>query len=345
MYKDLRRHSLRVVAPRLIVCAVLVIALLALSGGGLLKLISGPKDIDSINPEDLSGKYVSFDASRVIVSFANLTVTGADGKSSTRETYYLLPVGDGQYIAVMDKKERNSGVLSRAMEQSHEYYLGDLDTLRTLGPVRGTAAALEEDMLKYMADCIDNYQLPGYEEGSSSRRLLVPVMVTLDRVGWFSKTWTLVFGILALVFLALFLLQLALVLTGFYQRQVRALVGDDEAAYAAAKQIERVRVGKYIWYPQGAFSHAAVTADQVWGYAMPEPMVVSKYRWPVALYDREQTMTRIQFMDRNRCEDLLAAIEEMGHPFLRGYTSQLSEKFQSDFPGFLSDAEKAAEKK
>ena len=340
MYKELRRQSLRAVAPRLIVCALLAIALLVLCGGGLLKLIFGPKDIDSLDPERLAGKYVSFDASRVIVSFANLTVTDGEGKTSTRETYYLLPVGEEQYIAVMDKRERNSGLLSRAMDQSHEYYLGDLTTLRPLGLVSGSATALEEDMLKYMADCIDNYALPGYEEGQSSRRLLIPVLVTLDRVGLLSKTWTLVLGGLALLFLVLFVLQLALVLSGFYQRQVKALVGDDEASYVEARQIERIRVGKYIWYSKGASSRAIVTADQVWGYALPEPMVVSKYRWPVALYDKEQAMTRLQFMDRNCCEDLLTAVAEMGHPFLRGYTSQLAEKFQNDFPGFLADAAK-----
>ena len=62
---------------------------------------------------------------------------------------------------------------------------------------------------------------------------------------------------------------------------------------------------------------------------MPEPMVVSKYRWPVAVYDMEQNMTQLQFMDQKHCQDFLDAVEAQGHPFVKGYTSELSEKFRA----------------
>ena len=67
-------------------------------------------------------------------------------------------------------------------------------------------------------------------------------------------------------------------------------------------------------------------------------MVVSKYRWPVALYDMEQNMTRIAFMEQTHCEEFLSAIAVKGHPFVQGYTTEYAEKFQNDFEAFLADA-------
>ena len=339
MYKTLRGESLRAVLPRLIICLALALLFLGLSCAGAGKLLTGPEELGSLEIAEMEGRYVSFDASEVIVAFASLS-SKSDSGSTTLETYYLLPVGDTRYMAVMDRKEHNGDVLGKAMEQSHEYYLGDLDTLHTLGKIQGTVKVLEEDMESYMADCIDNYQLPGYVEGQDSTGLLVPLQVELDRVGFLSagQTWTLF--ALGLCFLLLFVLQLVLVMTGFYQRQVRSVLGDREDAFPSAAVIERVRVGQYIWYPKGAFSRILKTDTLIWGYTMPEPLVVSKYRWPVALYDREQRLTRIQFADKKHCEEFLSAIAAQGHPFRMGYTSALAEQFQRDYEGFVRDAER-----
>ena len=338
MYKTLRGESLRQVLPRLIVCLVLAAALLAVSAGGLLKLAAGPKSLSGLNRSELQGKFVRFDASEVIVAFATLSASDADGKSHVMETYYLLPFGENQYIAVMDQKEKNSSVLNRAMEQSHEYYMGDLETLHALGDLSGTVVALEDDMTEFMADCIDTYALPGYEEGRDSARLILAYQINLDKVGFLGKDTALVLGGLALLFLILLMIQLAVVFSGSYQRKVRALIGDADAGFEEARKIERVRVGQYVWYSKGPGSRALKTENLIWGYAMPEPMVVSKYRWPVALYDVDRNMTRVQFMDQKNCEVFLDAIAAQGHPFHRGYTSALSEQFQNDFEGFLQAA-------
>lgn len=340
MYKTLRKESLIRVLPRIIVCAILAVALLAVSGGGLLKLLMGPKPLSDIDPQELDGQYVCFDANEIIVAFANLTVSNADGDSQTLKTYYLLPVGDENYMAVMDAKEQNVNVIDRAMEQSHEYYLGDLETLMPLGDVSGTISVLEDDMLDYMADCIDNYELPGYEEGSDSTRLLVSYQVNLDYVGFLKKPVVLVLGGFALLFLLLAIVQLVVVMTGCYQRKLRRALGDaaEEEDFQNALRIERVRVGKCIWFSKGPGSRGLVTADLIWGYQMPEPMVVSKYRWPVALYDRNQNMTRINFMDQKNCQKFLEAIAAQGNPFVMGYSSENAQKFQDDFKSFVQEA-------
>lgn len=340
MYGILRKESIRRVLPRLIVCALLAAVLLAVSGGGLLRLIAGPKALDAVPQTELSGQYVSFDASEVIVACATLSESGGSG-TRTLKTYYLLPLGERQYIAVVDYKEHHGDVLEKAMEQSHEFYMGDLATLTPLGSLAGAVRPLEDGMADYMADCIDKYTLPGCEEGQDSANLILPWQVELDRAGLLTETWTKIFSAGAAVFLLLLIVQLSVVLAGGYQRRVRIMLEDtvSDAEFAEAKQVERVRVGSYVWYPRGPGSRVLKTADVVWGYAMPEPMVVSKYRWPVALYTREGTQIRLQFMEQKSCEEFLQAVQAQGNPFIKGYTSQYAEKFQQDLEGFLKDAQ------
>ena len=164
MKRALRKESITHLLPRIILCGLLAVILFGLSGKGLISMVTGPMYLsDSLD----EGSYVSFDASDVIVAFANLTAK-SDSGTKTLKTYYLLPAGDNTYLAVMDRKEHHSDVLDKAMDQSHEYYLGDLETLTQLGPLQGTITALDDDMTSYMVDCIEKYTLPGYEEGGDT---------------------------------------------------------------------------------------------------------------------------------------------------------------------------------
>ncbi len=343
MKNALRNESIRHLLPRIIICGVLAVILFGLSGKGLVSMVTGPMCLwDSLE----EGSYVSFDASDVIVAFANLTAK-SDSGTETLKTYYLLSVGDATYIAVMDQKEHHSDILDKAMDQSHEYYLGDLESLTPLGSLQGTVTALDDDMTDYMTECIEKYTLPGYEEGGDTSALILPLQIDLDRVGLFSKTVTLILGGAGLLFLILMLVFLIPALTGHYQKKAMAAVLADhtpeeaEALFSGAASLERVQVGEYLFYQKGATTHAVKVSDLIWGYPMPEPLVISKYRWVVALYDMEQHMIQVCFQNQGDCQKLLDAIKAQGHPFVSGYTSELSQKFQQNFKGFVRDAEKA----
>lgn len=337
MYKILRSESFKRLLPRIIAFVLALAVVLGLCGGGLIRMAAGPKLLDGVDLSDPKGDYVSFDASQVIVAFASLS-SQSDSGSKTLKTYYLLPVGDAQYIAVLDRKEKNSEALEKAMEQSREFYLGDLTALTPIGELCGTVRTLEDGMLDYMTDCIDNYELPGYEAGQDSASLILPYQVELDRVGFLGERTAMILGAVALVLLVLLIVQLVVLFAGCYQRKVQTLMGEAPEDISEMTQIERVRVGEYILYNQGPGSRALKTADIIWGYALPEPMVVSKYRWPVALYDVEQNMTRIAFMEQKHCEEFLCAIAAKGHPFVKGYTSEYAEKFQHNFEAFQQEA-------
>ena len=51
-------------------------------------------------------------------------------------------------------------------------------------------------------------------------------------------------------------------------------------------------------------------------------------------------MIQVCFREQKDCKALLEAIRSQGNPFVVGYTSELSQKFQQDFAGFVAAAEK-----
>lgn len=309
-------------------------------------LIKGPTALSSLSSNSLQGSYVSVDASEVIVAFATLT-SKTDDSSETLKTYYLLPDGEGNYIAVMDAKERNGNLLEKAMEQSHEYYLGDLETLTELGDIKGTATALDDDMVAYMVDCIENYELPGYEAGADTAKLVCSVQINLDQVGFFSTRVTYIILCVGGLFLLLALLLLIPVLAGCYQKNALNFIlrehsiEEANTMFEESVSIERVWVGEFLLYQKGAKTNVIRTSDLIWGYAMPEPMVVSQYRWPVALFDINQRQYQICFKVQNDCQKFLDAVSAQGYPFVSGYTSALSQKFQQNPEKFIADAYKS----
>lgn len=344
MNKILRGFSMKVMLPKIIAVFAVAVILLGVACPGLIMLLGGPTDISQVALENAKGDLVSFDASQIIVAIATLSATNGDGNTEVLETHYLLPDGNGKYLTVLDRKNNNENVLSRAMEQSEQYYLYDLETLTRLGDLQGTVQPLEEDMVSYMTDCITNYQLPGYSEDANLYDLIVPVQIELNQVGYLSETMALILGVLGMVFAIFGVVLLMPVLSGSYQKKAFAALGasqeEAEADFASAEVIENVRVGKYIWYQKGATTHSLITKNLIWGYTMPEPLVVSKYRWVVALYDIEQNQTQVCFMDKKSCETFLTAIENQGNPFIKGYTTTLAQQFQNNFSKFMEDAKK-----
>ena len=344
MNKILRGYSMKVMLPKIIAVFAAAIILLGVSAPGLVMMIGGPTDISQVDLANAQGTLVSFDASEIIVAIATLSSTDGDGNTEVVETHYLLPDGNGKYLTVVDKKEHNGNVLSRAMEQSEQYYLHDLETLTRLGDLQGTVKPLDDDIISYATDCITTYELPGYAEGADLSDLIIEVQIELDQVGYLSETVALVLGLLGLVFAIVGVVLLMPVLTGAYQKKAFAALGttqeEAEEAFAEAECIENVHVGKYIWYQKGATTHSVITKNLIWGYTMPEPLVVSKYRWPVALYDLDQNEIRVCFMEKKDCEKFLSAIEAQGNPFVKGYTTTLAQKFQNNFHKFVEEAKK-----
>lgn len=328
----LKKVSKKRMMPKIIALFAAALLLLIATRFGIFSLILGPTTADKTAAEDLQGKYVSFDASESIAAYASLGSSG-----SAKMQYYVLTWGD-KYISITATSEHYN-LLDAASEQSQEYYLGDLTELSPLGELRGTVVRLEDDLKEFMVSGITGIGIPGADTAEEAEAHVVPYTIKLGYVGWLPQTWCLIFTALALLCIAGAVALLVLLNTGYYLKNVTAVVGSDknaESDFETSTVHDQVRVGKkYIWYFKGPKSYAVPTASVVWGYCEANPMVVSKYQWPMALFTQDKSYHCVHIATKEEINQILAEIAAHKYPFVEGYTSAKNKMFQNDYQAFF----------
>ena len=328
----LKKVSKKRMMPKIIALFAAALLLLIATKFGIFSLILGPTTAGETAAEDLMGKYVSFDASDSIAAYASLGSSG-----SSKMQYYVLTWGD-KYISISATSEHYN-LLEAASEQSQEYYLGDLTELSPLGELKGTVVKLEDDLKDFMISGITGIGIPGADTAEEAEAHVVPYTIKLGYVGWLPQTWCLVFTALALLCIAGAVALLVLLNTGFYHKNALAVVGGDknaEADFETSTLHDQIRVGKrYIWYFKGPKSYALPTSSVVWGYCEANPMVVSKYQWPMALYTQDKNYHCVHIATKDEINQILSEIAAHKYPFVEGYTSAKNKMFQSDFQAFF----------
>lgn len=347
MEKTLRKASLKKVLPRILVCFLLAVVLLALTGLGIFKLMAGPTPLSSVDLADAEGRYVSVDASQALAGFATYSVN-----DEVTKEYFILDIGNGQYMAISARGD-SIDLLESAGDQSEDYYVNaTLDSLNSIGTVSGVISALPEELETYLDDAIDSIAsyLPDLDGVSDPTGQLLYLSLDIDRIGLFSTSAVVVLSVIALVFLLLAIIQLVLVCSGFYQRKAKAVLdqaisGEEdrkavEEDFAAATIVEHVRVGKrFTWYQHGARTDVVDNNQILWAYCQIEPLVVSKYRWPMCIWTRDGEQTGPHLQSQKSVKTILQALEANGCRFLSGYDANRLRSCTSDFDAFLKAAD------
>ncbi len=347
MEKILRRTSLKKLLPQIIVCILLAIVLLAVTGLGAILLLIGPTDLTSLDLSDASGRYVSVDASQALAGFA----TYSNGSDVSKE-YFVLDIGNGQYMAISAKSD-TMDLLEAAGDQAEDFYVNAaIDTINPMGTVSGTIVDLPEELRDYFDDAIASIaafvpELEGVEDLSS---VTVYSCLEVGRVGLLPVSAVIVLTIIALVLLVLGLLQLVLALGGFYQRESRAILAqylhtdtdraDAEKDFSDAQCIEHVRVGHvYTWYQAGAKTMVLANSQIVWAYCQIEPLVVSKYRWPMCIWMRDGVRLEPHLQEQRSVQKILDTLASNGFHILTGYDADRLRLCTQNFPAFLAAAD------
>jgi hypothetical protein len=348
MEKTLRRASLKKVLPRILVCFLLFIILLAVTGLGVFKLLAGPTALSQLDAADAQGRYVSVDASQALAAFASYSTD-----DDVSEEYFILALEDGRFMAI-SAKGSNIDLLEAAGDQAENFYVnGTLDTMQSMGSISGTVTTLPDELHDYMDQALEsmsNY-IPALQGENGYSDQVLYVCLKTGRVGWMPSQAVVVLTALALLFLVLGLAQVALVCSGSYQREVHALLkpylrtDDDRAAleadFAAAQTIEHVRVGRlYTWYQVGARSMVLRNDQIVWGYCQIEPLVVSKYRWPMCLWMRDGSCLTPHLEDQRSVKAILKALADGGSQFLSGYDANRLRRCEANFDDFLEEVDR-----
>ena len=341
MFTTFKKISFRRVLPRLILLLLAAVLLLAVTGLGIFRIFAGPTDLDSLSEDELLGAYVTFDCSRSVTSFASLSTNG-----TTHEQFYMVSYGDGKYIALAAKKQYFN-VLEQASDQSQKYYLGDQETLNSLGPISGYVTELDKDLEEYFVTALENTGIHADDSDVSQR--IIPVMVNAGKVNWCPTALIYIFTVLAILLLAAVVVQILHVCSGGYQLKARraALANSTEEElekdFADAVAFENAWVGKlYTWHFVGPKTKVEKTSDIIWAFNRLDARFLGSHRYSLSIYMSDRRNDEIQTATEGERDRIAEAIASMGYPFVHGYSQERAHMFARELPAFKALAKREA---
>ena len=337
MYQAMKRHSLLAAMPRLILALVLAAVLLGLCLPGVVTLLGGAADLNTLGADARVGDYVSFDMSRLMSGYASLS--NSSGK--TLETYYIVHL-DGDIYLSMKASGKYESRFERATSQSYDYYRNDSGILNEMGKISGQLVALDEESFTSMSDWITQSKLNGFETEGAYTGTILALEMELNHAGLLSVTWNWILFVLGLLCLAWFVLELRLALSGRAWRQVTETLGDDaEAAqeWAQAEPFGNARIGQtHIWYHNRGRSYVLLVDEVVWVYKQFDSMVLGRYKWPVSIFTSKQDYHELCVAEDSQREQLIQILRDHGGHFVAGYSQDNYDQYVNDFKAFCARA-------
>lgn len=335
MYQAMKRHSLLSVLPRMIAALALAILLLALTLGSVAQLIAGPQVLTA-NAQP--GDYVTVDMSQLISPYA--ARSNSNGKGNA-ETNYILNLGNGVYMSLHADGKYDSK-LERATDQAYDYYRNNSGILNPMGMISGELAVLQDAAKDMMLEWATESSLEGFENADAPTGTILMLDLQLNHIGGLSFTWVWILFILGLACLIWFAVELGIVITGYYYRQVQQTLGSNAAAlqeWESAEVFGNARIGKdYIWYTRGPRTEVFSFRTVVWVYKQFDSRVLGKYKWPVSIFTNDQGYHELCVREDAQRDRLIEILHEHGGCFVTGYSQDNYDQFCKDFKAFCARA-------
>lgn len=325
MYQSLRKLSFKAVMPRFLTALVCAVILICLCAPALLDLVLGARDF---NADSSAGDYVSFEKRYVVGAFAQ-----ESSKGTPRSTYYIVDLG-GSRFAALKVKVKYVSELSDALTQSESYYHSKtIDELKPMGTAKGTVSAMDPQTRGFLEQGLEKAELEGE---------IVPITINMGKISFLSPAALAWLGGFGLAFLIWAAIELALVFSGFYQKNARAAAGsicsdeEAEADFDAAIVFDHVRVGeKLMWYQMGAKSLCTPVSELLWGFERLDSRVLGSRRYSLELYTRNGECVDIRTRTEAERQPIAAAITSRGNPFIYGYSQDRAALFARDRNAFI----------
>lgn len=191
MLQSLKRRSLRVTAPFLVVLGAVLAAALYWLAPAAAGLVSGGTYIDPMEPQDVSalkGQYVEMDVLNLLDYYAQTT----DGSSTPRSREYLMPVAtDSGYVYIGVEIPRDKLTAANAVMKDTQRMLNDTnggyEWDGSYVTVRGTIRAMDEETAGlYREYLLSGSSISAMEIGQDSGTFRTLVLVD-GAVGAFSS--------------------------------------------------------------------------------------------------------------------------------------------------------------
>lgn len=245
MLRSLKRRSMRIIVPILVVLGAVLAAALYWLAPAVLGLVTGGTYIDPMEPQDISalkGQYLEVDVLNLLDYYAQ-TIDGDSRTPRSRE--YLMPVAttDGDYVYIGVEVPRDKITAADAVMKDTQRMLDDTDGSYqwdgSYVTVRGTLRAMDDETAGLYREYLlsaDSVSIFDIGEDSGTFRTLVLVD---GAVGAFSSASNA--GILALFWVlgaVAWGVMLFNVVSGRYQDQCKRYLAAQPDPDAAEQQLD-----------------------------------------------------------------------------------------------------------
>ncbi len=276
MFQELKKRSWKKSILGTVIVLAIAVVLWLNSLDGVIDLIRGPQTLEEIEVEDIRSQYVETDIYFVMDCFAEYVTTNSrTNVERTQWLYYIIPVGDAEYMAVRVNAEVGD-ILDDICDETWNYLSGYADMPYTTYHMTGKITRMSDEELTYYYDWFEE---AGFTQSEIDAYVL-PFMIQNNMVGGavFSAgvpEAIVPFAIVGLVFFLWGVLRIVKAASGGYQKNIKSFIlknpgisGDMVSAdYAAAADFGGMKIGRlFTVFNRGTKSYILKNDEIAWAY-------------------------------------------------------------------------------
>lgn len=349
MMQELKKRSMKKSLFSTIIVLAIAVFTALMSFDGIFDVIKGPKVLDDISSEDIKNQYVESDVYVVMDCFAEyVTKNSKTNVKTTDWLYYIIPVGEEEYMAVRVKPGIGSK-MDDICDDTWDYLGGTIDQLTESQTITGKIRKMKTEELDHYYDWfteagfsqaeIDSYALPYViEDGMVGGAIL-----------WSGvPTYHYFFGAVAVIFLIWAVIRIVKAVTGGYQGLIKKYLSKHpetseaqiSADYSSARNIDGMRIGRqFTIYNNGPKTFILNNNEIAWAYLQRTTHkrngVHTGTTYAVVLKTMEKKMHTVGLNNEDSVMNVLDEYAKVAPNVVLGYSDDYKKQYNSDVNAFV----------
>lgn len=357
MFKELKKMSLKRVGIQLIESILIIAVILFIFGADMITFMNGPKKLDSLPLTELEDAYVTADIYAILDVFAEYYTEDSNGGTTTTKSYYIIPVGDYEYMALeVPKNEDYTPELEEIYDETYEYLMGNQEYLENTSTIRGSINPLEGEVYDYY---IEWFHESGFIENVTTEEIneiALPYLLQIDYAGESEISLLKVMIAIILIILAYDLIILLFALSGISILPIKRYLKKHEdkinlerfeADFLQADSIGKItffkntiRIGNgYTFYLSNCFAKVIANEDIVWVYMENYTRKLYGLKLfslqSIHLYTYTKKQYQIYINDQNTIHKAIDVLVSKQPHMVAGYSDERKKLFKKDFDSFM----------
>lgn len=349
MFDELKKFAMKKVMKRTAISVGILVLILIAFGSSFLKLVQGPVNLDSLSKDELLGSYVEAEVYAIVDAFASYSQEDDSGRKTNQRNYYIIPVGEEEYIA-LEVGSSDFSMANRISDETYEYIMGIRDDLSTTMHVKGTIRKMDGEISSYYYEWFEETGFIDYSSSDELKTIALNYVLDPDYMGGFEE-FLVYTALLAGGYLLLYIIIILIKgFTGAYLISVKAFVRKNQSTisieevereYHNAQSIESVKVSKdYTFYFKGPKSFIVKNDDIIWAYLRSTTHRTNGIKTHVTksliLNTRNKKTHTINMRSEEAVTSVLKLYSMNNPSIVLGYSDELMKCYRKDMDAFLS---------